>query len=433
MYLRVNLFFKSVPLGLLMVLLAQCAPLPEGQYSGSPSSANLQNSFSIAPQVAPPRSVQSIQLYRKGAPDSPPVIQMDKNQQLVLAFDYLDSATKQFNASVRHYSREWQESALSLNFYLDSFYEDYFGGGSISYVKRPAYRHYEYEFPNDQLSISASGNYLLTITDADSGETLFTLPFFVSEDEGQLRTEIRTEYARRQDLRELDRPFSEYRYPSFVEMPQFDLKFTYVQNQFWGRARQVKNYDTSTPGFANFHLSQQEGFLGDYEFNTLDIRSFTPSGERIIEYQPETTPPTLLLRRDVQNFAPTPSFFGGSRFGRPIDNRSGEYANVIFQLDPARPADSLQQLYLVGDFNNWTIKPGNKLTIDPSTGLWTTSAFIKQGEYAYKYVTVEGNQVNDLALDRSFTYRRQQYLTFVYFRDPVRHYDRLLKVVISEQ
>ncbi|MDZ7692908.1 MAG: DUF5103 domain-containing protein [Balneolaceae bacterium] len=377
--------------------------------------------------------MQSIQLHRKGTPNSPPVIVLDKSDEaLVLEFDHLDSASKQFKASVRHYSQEWQESSLSLNFYMDGFYEDYFGGGSKSYVQRPTYRHYEYEFPNDQLSMTVSGNYLLTITDPNTGEHLFTLPFFISENKGELETQIKTEFVRREDLRELDRPFSEFRYPGFVEMPQFDLSFTYVQNQFWGRARKVKNFDTSTPGFVNFHLSQEEGFLGDYEFNTLDIRSFAAS-ERIISYQPETTPPTLILRRDLQNFSSTPSFFGGSRFGQPIDERSAEYANVIFQLDPALAADSLQQLYLVGDFNNWTINSLNKMELDSTSGLWKGSAFIKQGEYAYKYILVEENYINDLALDQSFSYRQQQYLTLVYFRDPVRHYDRLLKVDITEQ
>ncbi|MFH5885081.1 type IX secretion system plug protein domain-containing protein [Halalkalibaculum sp. DA3122] len=407
-------------------------PLSNNREEPSNSTKHLKNTFTVAPQSAPPRQIQSLQLYRLDQPSSPPVIELGSRQQLVLKFDHLGSDARQFKIEVRHYSADWQESPLALNYYLDGFYEDYFGAGSKSYVQRPAYRHYEYVLPNDRLSMTVSGNYLLTVREPDSGNLLFSLPFFVSEQEGELQTSIKTEYARREDLREQDRPFSEYRYPPFVEMPQFDLSFQYVQNQFWGRARPVKHFDTSTPGSVHFHLSQQEAFLGDYEFNTLDIRSFTPDGTHILSYEPEFTPPNIILRRDVQQFTPAPAFWGGPRLGRPDDDRSAEYANVHFRLETAAEADALQQIYLVGDFNGWTINPLNRMKFNPGSGLWEGSAFIKQGEYAYKYVTLEENRINDLELDRSFTYRRQEYITLVYYRDPVRHYDRLLNVASTE-
>ncbi|MDR8390398.1 DUF5103 domain-containing protein [Aliifodinibius sp. S!AR15-10] len=428
MFLPENTICKRLFFLLLLSLSVRCAPVPANGDIPNGSSPTLQNSFAIAPQVSPPRHIQSLQLYRKGTPGTPPIIKLDEDQQLILEFDYLDSVAKQFKITVRHYSRDWQESPLGLNFYLDGFYEDYFGTGQKSYTQRPSYQHYEYELPNGQLSMTASGNYLLLVSDPDSGNLLFSLPFFVTEEKGELQTRIETEFARREDLREQDRPFSQYRYPNFVEMPQFDLSFQYVQNQFWGRAKQVEHFDTSTPGQVHFHLAQDEAFLGDYEFNSLDIRSFTADGARILSYQPEFTPPNLVLQRDVQNFSATPASIGGSRFGQPIDDRSAEYANVKFQLETAVPSDSLQQIYLVGDFNSWTINELNKMSFNLNSGLWESTAFIKQGEYAYKYVTIEGNRINDLALDRSFTYRSQEYITLIYFRDPTRHYDRLLKV-----
>lgn len=432
MFLPENIICRLLCTLLLIFTLSQCTPLPSRETATNGIGRQLRNSFTIPAQVAPPQQIQSIQLYRKGTPSSPPIIKLNSNEQLVLEFDHLGPEATQFKIDVRHYSREWRESSLALNYYMEGFYEDYFGAGSKSYVQRPTYRHYEYELPNDRLSMTVSGNYLLTVTNPDTGELLFTLPFFISEEKGDLQTRIETEYARRKDLREQDRPFSEYRYPDFVEMPQFDLSFQYVQNQFWGRAKPVKNFDTSTPGAVHFHLAQDEAFLGDYEFNTLDIRSFTADGRQILSYEPDFTPPNLILRRDVQNFSPSPSVAGGPRFGLPTDDRNAEYANVHFQLETAAKSDSLRQIYLVGDFNEWTVNKLNRMEFNHSSGLWEGRAFIKQGEYAYKYVTIEGNSINDLALDRSFTYRRQEYITLIYYRDPTRHYDRLLKVDRTE-
>ncbi|MDX1637175.1 MAG: DUF5103 domain-containing protein [Balneolaceae bacterium] len=413
---------------MLLIFVGACVPVRQHDTENGDIDRQFRNSFSIAPQVPPPQSIQSIQLYRKGDAASPPVIELGSQQGLVLEFDHLDSEATQFNIFVRHYARNWTESSLPLNFYLGGFYEDYFGAGVKSFTQRPTYRHYKYELPNHRISINASGNYLVTVVDSESGQQLFSLPFFVTEDQGKLETRVETEFARRRDLREQDRPFSRYLYPGFVEMPRFDLSFYYVQNQFWGRAREVNTYDTSTPGHVHFHLSQDQAFLGDYEFNTLDVRSFSVDGTRILSYEPETIPPTLVLRRDIQRFAPITPFPGGSRLGLPVDSRGAEYANVHFKLETAVPSDSLQQIYLVGDFNEWNINRLNRMKYIAESGLWEGRTFIKQGEYAYKYVTIEGNRINDLSLDRSFTYRSQEYLTFVYYRDPVRHYDRLLKV-----
>lgn len=427
MFLKASTTCKMRVLAATLLTVTACAPLQEGgSMRNSGGSPGVRNPFTVAPRVAPPQHIQSIQLYRAGSSSHAPLLILGKDQSLVLEFDHLGTTAKQFKASVQHYSSGWTNSRLSPNDYLDGFFEEYFGSGEISYVQRPAYRHYEYRFPNSRSSITASGNYLLKLHDADSGELLFSVPFFVSEDRGTLTTGVETLYAQRTDLRELDRLYSEYRYPTMVELPRFDLTFVYIQNRFWGRGRVVRQVDTSTPGAVTFQLMRDDAFLGDYEFNTVDIRRF--SGERILSYQPEFTPPRIILRRDIQHVSPIPAFTPDSRFGHPVDDRNAQYADVHFRLDAGSPSDTLRKMFLVGDFNGWTISEKNRMKYDPVTRLWQGNAFIKQGEYAYKYVILDGNRIDDVALDRSFTYRRQHYTTLIYFRDPARHYDRLLKV-----
>ena len=55
-------------------------------------------------------------------------------------------------------------------------------------------------------------------------------------------------------------------------------------------------------------------------------------------------------------------------------------------------------------------------------------AFIKQGEYAYKYVLVQNGRIDDLAMDQGFLSSQQEYLTFIYFKDPAQNFDRILKI-----
>jgi len=416
----------------LVLLVASCAMLMEGSAQRAEKPSAPQNRFTVAPHVAPPPSIQSLQLYRSGSPANPPVIRLGSGEQLTLAFDRLDTGTEQFIARISHYSSRWEESGLNPNYYIDGFFEDYFGGGLKSFSQRPSYLHYEYSFPNSRFSISVSGNYLLSVYDAGSDRLLFALPFFVTEDEGDLESRVEKRFARRRDMREQDQLFSRYRYPPFVEMPSFDLSFVYVQNRFWGRSSRVQFFDTSTPGIVHFHQSQEDAFLGDYEFKTLDLRSFTADADRIIGFDPTLIPPQITLRRDQQAFET--GFLSkvgarpGTRFGLPVDDRDARYANVQFKLETRENSSAEREMYLVGDFNGWTIDERNRMEFNRSENLWEGSALIKQGEYAYKYVTLEEGRIDDLALDRSFTYSRQEYFTLVYFRDPVRHFDRLLIV-----
>ena len=252
-------------------------------------------------------------------------------------------------------------------------------------------------------------------------------PFFVSEEIGALQTRIESLFTQRRDGRTVAQPFSIYRYPKFVQQPQFDLSFFYVQNKFWGRYRETDNFDTATPGEVHFHLSREKSFLGDYEFNVLDLETFSPDGRQIIEFQPAETSPVITLRRDVPKLDQPSPRYPGSISG-PIDNRNAEYANVIFSLEAGKKLVPSDEVYLVGDFNEWMMDSRYRMRYNSTRQLWQTKALIKQGTYAYKYVVLQDESINDLGLDRGFTDHQQSYMTFVYFRDPDRQFDRLLKV-----
>lgn len=414
----------------LLFLIAGCASLDtgSGEVSNRLESPELQNRFTIKEQKAPPPEIQSVQLHKEGDIQSAPVISLNSSEKLSLEFDHLGEDTKQFKLSVSHRSKDWKESPLPVDFYLNGFSEVYFSGGSKSFSQRPSYFHYSYEFPNSQLNFKVSGNYLLSVYDYNSNELLFTLPFFVSENQGSLDTRVESLFVRRDDLRPEDQPFSRYRYPEFVAFPQFDLSYMYVQNRFWGRYRVVDNSDTATPEVVNFHLSRDRAFLGNYEFNTLDLRSLRADGQQILEVQQEKIPPKVILRRDVQSLDLKPGFAPGGRFGIPLDSRSAGYANVQFSLETAAGITADEKVYLVGDFNNWSINENNRMHYSTQSGLWEGQAFIKEGEYAYKYVVVKNGKIDDISLDQGFLRNSQSYVTLVYYKDPTRNYDRLLKV-----
>ncbi|NIT60573.1 MAG: hypothetical protein GWN00_31535, partial [Aliifodinibius sp.] len=114
--------------------------------------------------------------------------------------------------------------------------------------------------------------------------------------------------------------------------------------------------------------------------------------------------------------------------GIPNDNRNSNYAQVEFRLETADSISPSSKIFIVGHFNNWMINKLNQMSFDSGKRMWTGKAFIKQGTYAYKYVIVQDNKVDNLSLDQGFLSSQQEYLTFIYFKDPDQNFDRLLKV-----
>ncbi|MGD8426128.1 MAG: DUF5103 domain-containing protein [Balneolaceae bacterium] len=425
-----NTSYNFLTILLTVILAIGCAASNQHGNSRQPidQARHLKRGFALSQQQAPPNDIQSIQLYPRGRAGMPPVVKLGTQQMLILSFDYLGTQSRQFRVEISHRAQTWEQSPISPSTYMDGFYQSYIQSSKKSFGQKPSYQHVEYEFPNDQLRPAVSGNYLLEVYSYEDGSLLFSIPFFVSEEKGSLETNVETLFAQRRDGRPLAQLFSTYRYPGFVEYPQFDLSVSFVQNQFWGRMQKSGFTDTITPGELNAHIDRSNAFIANYEFKVLDLRSFEADGKQILEFQPGVTPPKIKLRRDIQYLDVNPRFYPTSNFGLPLNDRSSDYALVEFSLETDSTIPASSDIYIVGHFNNWMINDLNKMAYHPDERMWKGQALVKQGEYAYKYVIVDNNTIDDLALDQSFLSSQSEYLTFVYFKDPDKKFDRLLKV-----
>ena len=388
------------------------------------SPANLYN---IPGQFISSNQVKSIQLHRSGRPGSPAIIELESRQQLELKFEFLEFGSRQFNVRFTHHNADWNRSTLPPEFYMDGFYNINLDAGNVSRTQRPRYRQYSFEFPNGQFQFTKSGNYMLHVEDRDSGYTIFTLPFYVYENEGSIASQVE-QRGTRQNLRRTHRPLSRYKLPDIAEQPQFDLKFYYTQNQFWGRSRKADELDFSNPDEVQFELSERRAFIGDYEFLRLGLRDLSQSNPQVFSAEPDEIPIALTLMDDAQGFTSTGPLPASNRFGLPDMSLQAEYANVHFIFDPETDIPEDSEIYLVGDFNGWSIQSSNRLRFDTETNRWQVNSIIKQGVYNYKYVLLTENRVNDLAFDDLFSRGRQEYHAMVYMNDSQRFYDRLLQI-----
>lgn len=407
------------------LLICSCSSI-SSDYLPNQQQPTPRNLFNVSGQIVNSDLVRSIRLHKSGNSQLAPFIELGSNDQLQLQFDMLEFDSRQFIATFSHYDRNWSPSSIAPDFFIDGLQRIYLDTGQPNRNSRPVYRHYSFTFPDPQFSFTKSGNYMLRIEDADTGFLVFSLPFFVYENAGDIRSSVET-YSGERDFRVLHNPVSRFILPEFVNQPQFDLDFYYYQNRFWGRPERANEIDFSSPEVVRVEVTGGRMFTGDYEFLLLNLDPLSQQNRQISEYFPAEDPPKVLLYDDYRGFLATPNQPIKNRFGSFSNQPNTEYANVQFSLSVNIQPEEEPEMYLVGDFTNWAIKSSNKLVYDNETDRWQTSAIIKKGSYSYKYILFEEDGINDLYFDNGFTRAEQEYHMFVYYRDNLQFYDRLLQ------
>lgn len=379
-------------------------------------------------QLPAPATVKSIQLYRKGSNGTPPIIELGSSQKLILSFDELTDLSGQFRITFSHYDRNWNSSNIPQDWYLDGMNELIINGGTKNQRSTPDYFHYETEFPSNRLKFKISGNYMLHVVDFSTGVRLFSMPFYITENAGEMRSWVETKYNAGPRGEAIDRPFSEFSYPNFVEFPEFDLSFYFVQNRFWGDAKRSASFDFSEEGQTQFHLSEENAFPSNFDLIGLRLDDFSVDGEQVIDWLPGENPPEVILREDILNFTSSPSERYGRRFSAPNRSEDARYANVRFRFQDGGQFSASRGIYLVGNFNQWLLSEKYKLSYNENSGYWETHVLMKQGYYTYKYAMQGDNgEIDDLSLSDTITRQNQEYTGFVYFQDPEYRYHRLLQ------
>lgn len=392
------------------------------------TTSTIQGNFQPDPQVAPPDDIKSLQFYLKEDRSSTPVLNLkDGDAYLTLRFDKLGTRSQMFRIRITHYNSDWQRSNLSRSFYLRGFQQTEIAGSRASSVQNPAYQHYHYTFP-DGFSFEYSGNYMLEVYSYEGDELLFSLPFFVTEEVGNIQTRIEQLYAGAGAHRLSHQLFTTFDYPDFVRVPEANLSIYFTQNQFWGRSRKATMPDFSEADRIRTYIPRDLSFPGRYEFRELDLRTLQPDGRNIVEYRPEMIPPRIYMFRDVVNLDVQPYNRTSHRFGQHFSDRDAKYLDVHFELQIPDELRTEYPVYVIGPFNNWQIREAHRMQYDEQDDRYRGSALMKQGVYDYKYVVKTDDGINDLRLDAAFFDGMQEYHTKVYYRDPQQQADRLLKV-----
>ena len=129
------------------------------------------------------QNIQTVLLYPPSDQLLAPVIRLNSTDKLRLSFDDMSPESYQFKYTFVHCTEDWQTSDLDQMDYLDGFFEEDITQYEFSLNAIPPYIHYDLVFPERDMQIKLSGNYILKVylNSSDDEDVIFTRRFFVVE------------------------------------------------------------------------------------------------------------------------------------------------------------------------------------------------------------------------------------------------------------
>ena len=380
-------------------------------------------------------SIVTVQLFRKGWKDGFPILNLRGDNQLLMSFEDLSGLVENFAYEIIHCNADWQPSQLRRMEFMRGMNEIFIENYRYSGNTREQFIRYEFAFPNDNLEILKSGNYILRVFDTDNDKTLITRRFLVFEDLVDVEMDIKraTKARYRETHHEVDFTLHEKRYK--LVNPYTNLKTVVMQNRRWDNAITDLEPRSLRNGKLIYDYFEENLFPGNNEFRFFDTRNLThraQTTERIEVYRglnhvhlvPDEVYSTKIYldRPDIN----------GQYLVRNDDRRLGEiidadYAWVHFTLPYPFPLKD-GNLYIFGQLTDWKHNKSNELQYNEEKRQYEGSLYLKQGYYDYVYMYMkDGTSAGDLTLiEGNHAQAENDYAVLVYHRQNGEIYDRLV-------
>lgn len=403
-------------------------------------------------------NIKTVRLHVAGFVNSYPIIDLNGSAQLRLSFDDLSEEVKRYTYRIIHYDQNWEPSGLGELEYLDGYAEDNVQNYDFSFRTLAEYVHYDLFFPNRDMDVTKSGNYLLVVFEDEREEkTVITRRFYVVDKLASLSGEVvrATEINKIHSHQEVD--FVANVKQLDLRAPLQELSASVLQNSRTDNMVEGIIPNLVRGDIVQFNYQGKVSFAGGNEFRNLDIRSIAAPRTEVIDISNEGDHYAMLLASDrprdqsiFLNYVDLNGDFVNFRDDRPVINVAAEFANsnydrlnldftgdyvkVTFVLKMNQPLED-DDVYLFGGFTEFKKKPQFRMTWNPSINAYVGQALLKQGFYNYWYVTDKDgisqvdNNGSPVALsltEGNFDEAENDYIVLLYYRPIGGRYDQLI-------
>ena len=364
---------------------------------------------------------------------SMPVIALGEGVPVNIAFDDLTHEYRRYAYKVEHCNADWSTSGdLFVSDYIDGFNAD----NVIEHVEQSIntnvlYTHYRFQIPNERCKLKMSGNYRVTIYDAnDDDKAVAECCFMVVEPRMGIKLSVDANTDKGINSR-WQQVAMEVKYGGGLSVTdvQRQIYTVVMQNGRWDNAVvNAKPQFVMGDGLRWSHNPQLVFEAGNEfrKFEMLDVRHANMGVEKIDwdgkEYHaylwPDEPRGSYVFDEDANG-----AFYIRNSDNRE-NNRTSEYVNIHFTLRSPRLSGDV---FVNGVWTNDQLAAPYKMQFDEAGQCYRLSLLLKQGYYSYQYVWQQPNgQIANVPTEGSFYQTENRYQALVYYRKLGERADRLV-------
>ena len=375
-------------------------------------------------------------------PESGVIDGSEADNTLEISFDEMSHDVHQYSYRVMHCNRDWTESDISSYEYVDGFTTADIVDYEHSMNTQQAYTHYTFAFPNEDMQLKASGNYVVQIyEDGDQEQVVAEVCFRVLEPivsiEANIRANTDIEFNGRYQQLDIDvmtkaldlRDAGEVKVvveqngrrdnqvvlqkPTFVEPNR--LRYLNQKALIFEGGNEYRHFDIYSAYYAGYHVDRVQYAQGEYhallEVDEVRGTKSKNAGREGLPY---------LTERDANG-----QWMVNCEKTDYVDTEA-EYMWVHFVL-PVEQYVMDGHVFVGGEVFGNQYGAQNRMEYDAEQKCYYLYAYLKQGGYDYMYyVASPANSATALPLEGSHWQTENEYAIWVYYRPFGARYDRLV-------
>jgi hypothetical protein len=376
--------------------------------------------------------VKTLRVHPAGKWDVAPVIELNSDNRIEINFDVMDAAPDAYTYTITHCNADWTPSQLVQSEFMSGFQNRYVDDYATSFNTTMDYVNYRISFPNDDIILKISGNYVVQIFPDNSDEPILCACFSVIEKKADVLMQVtsQTDKGMNNFYQQVNFTLT---YGNEVKTPMQDLKVYVLQNNRTdNETALVKPLRIQGNQLIYEHVRDLIFDAGN-EYRNFEMTTHQHIGlniESIKFYSPYYH---VLLYPDKVRAGRYYSFYediNGKIYIRTLSgtesDTEADYYIVHFFLPRESPYP--ESVYILSEAFNNILDGRSKMDYNPEEGGYVKSALLKEGYYNYQYITQKNNKLpgSTALIEGNYYQTENEYRVMVYFRRTGDRYDQLI-------